>query len=594
MQGAPAAVDSAGDRSLQVNWPAPLSQDVACDNFFVGAFDPTRRLIVSSKEVPRYPVVSCHGPNWYLASAQAPDGKGLTHSRPSGGSVAFRGYTFPSIHSYSDSQAILSSWLDQGRLDHDGIYSAAVVTADGTRLTLQSDLLGFGTMYWREFGTTLLFSTNPRFLRAPGDSPDMFAWRSLAQTTWLSSDRSLTSQVHRLPVGCSLIAGRDGISLTPSRLDTVPDLSRRLTPAVLREIEEMLHQALDRCLRLQHGSLMLPLSSGFDSRRFLAALMKRGADFRAVTRRVIQSERLDLDARFASVMAKDLGFAHTVVDANGPTYMADDRTRRVLLDGEAMEHTWSLRLFRGSPSPYGSLLDGIAGDVLGDPVGWTEQLGIPWGEEIRDEASVIAEHAIRPAFNSIFRESEWPSMHEVRDDIRGYLAALTHRRNMSELSFLLLRQRRVVGLASQQLTPPGVVPFYPYLDPEYVRLLLSIEAEDRHQMDVQRSCLREFWPQYYAYPGTRSVPPELQPDLVSTVQFNSAACQGQLRREVSQHADTTLIDGLFTPKARMRLRASRFSSRLAARWAWFLHPVLELAAREARAVPVWEAVDVHP
>jgi len=48
---------------------------------------------------------------------------------------------------------------------------------------------------------------------------------------------------------------------------------------------------------------------------------------------------------------------------------------------------------------------------------------------------------------------------------------------------------------------------------------------------------------------------------------------------------------LLTPRGRLALAASRSIPGLAARWAWYLRPLMELVSRQAQRVPVWESLE---
>lgn len=584
----PISAPPADAQRLRLHWPE-ARPDGATDNFFLGCFNPTCRLSVSWDRAPTTAVATRHGPNWFLASAISPEGQGLVHASLSRGAVAFRGYVLPDIHTYTSSTTIESNWLLGVERHHHGVYSVAVIDQGEQRLTLETDLLGIGTLYWRQLGSTVLFSTSPRFLACTGDTPDRLAWRCLVHSSWIAADRSLTEGVFRVPAGKTVRVSPTGVRIDGSRFDSIPIGTRRMDARALGEIEEVFQQALDRCVRLSHGNLMLPLSSGFDSRRILAGLVRGNRNFTAVTCRLIQSERMDLDARFASAMARDFEFDHAVVEAAEDRYLTDDLTRRTLLDGESVEHTWAIRVLYGGPTKYGSILDGIAGDVLGDPVGWTEQLGVPLPDsQVGPELDAIVGHAIGLQLESVLAAGAWCSTAEAREDLRTYLSPLSDRPNLGELSFLLLRQRRAVALWSQQLVPPGVVPLYPYLDPDYLSLLLSISSGDKHAADIQRSCLREFWPEFAQYPGTRDVPSELRPDLVATEKAHSAACQRQLRREINASGAKSTLHQMLTAKGRIALEAGTLIQGLAPRWRWYLIPVMELVSRHVRGVPIWE------
>ena len=576
---------------LRVRWPAP-GPGGESDNFFVGAWHPTRSLAIDWRGPEHPSILRLAGRNWLLASATEPRrGMGLVHGDDQGGGIAFRGYVLPDIHSYSPEAAIRKSWL--AAAERNGVFSVAIIDRNGGKLALATDVLGMGTLYWCRIGEVVLFATSPRYLARPGDHPDRLAWRFLLQTSWIASDRSLTAGIQRVPAGCTVsFSGTGAPAVSAPAWGSLPEGNEPMGPAKLGEIEEAFQQALDRRLRLGAGNIMLPLSSGFDSRRILAGLVQRKTTFTAVTCRVLQRGDRDLDARFASLMARDFGFPHVVVDASDAQYLNDDISRRALLDAESGQHSWSMRVHHALPG-CGAFFDGIAGDILGDPVGWSKLVGLPVGHRAaEDEIESIVAHAIRSDLDGVLAPAAWPALEELREDLRRYLRGLHPRANLGELAFLLLRQRRDTALWSQQLAPPGVVPLYPYLDLDYLRVVLSLSSEAKHSANLQRSCLREFWPHFYRYGGNRDIPPDLPTGSPERDLRRTALCVKRLLRELGAAGAMPRFRELLSPRGRLALAASRSIPALAARWTWYLRPLMELVSRQAHRVPVWEPVDV--
>jgi asparagine synthase len=563
------------------------------DNFFVGAWHPVRSLSVDWTGFDGPSVTRIGGRNWVLASATEPRrGLGLVHQAPWGGGAAFRGYVLPDVHSYSPGEAICKSWRDTTGT-RNGVFSAAVIDRDGVTLVLATDLLGMGTLYWRRLRDVILFATSPRYLACPDDEDDRLAWRCLVQTSWIGSDRSLTAGVQRVPAGCSLtFAGRGEPKPSSPAWAALPEGTQRVDSRTLRDVEQVFQQSVDRCLRVRSGRVVLPLSSGFDSRRVLAALIHRKVDFRAVTYRALQQGHRDLDARFASQMARDFGFPQLIVDAGDAEYVRDDISRRTLVDAETREHTWSMRVHSALSEGCDVFLDGIAGDILGDPVGWLKLTGLAIGERApENEIESIARHAVRSDFDGVLAPAAWPSVEDLRADLHAYLRGLSQRPNLGELAFLLLRQRRAIALWSQQLSPPGVVPLYPYLDTDYLRATLSLSSEAKHEANLQRSCLREFWPQFYRYSGNRDIPPDMPSGSPARDHRRTARCLERLREEIDTAEAMPLLRELLTSKGRLMLAGSTWIPSLAVRWAWFLLPLMELVSRRVRRAPVWEPVE---
>ncbi len=107
-----------------------------------------------------------------------------------------------------------------------------------------------------------LFSTNPRFLGAQGDSPDLIAVRCLIQAGFVPSDRSLTSEVCRAPAGQAITSTCAGINVC-SWFDfgDVPEGVERVTDQAIADMEEQFQVAPAKCLSLSGLDCFLPLAA---------------------------------------------------------------------------------------------------------------------------------------------------------------------------------------------------------------------------------------------------------------------------------------------------------------------------------------------
>lgn len=586
----PAARD-AHDVLIRFRWPG-VGPGGECDNFFFGVWHPHRTIRVELVGTPAGMCTHRRGRNWLLASAVSPlhpPGTGLLHAAPEGSlAVGFRGYILPRLHSYSSSADILAYWARQRCAEHNGVFSAVVI--DEHSMTLVTDVLGMGPVYYRSLGGAVVFATNPRYVTADDAAPDLVAWRSLLQTSWIVGDRALCQGVKRLPAGHVLRASREGLKVVRwFDFDKLPSGTKAVGQGAVAEVEEALDRAVSRCLELEAGGVVLPLSSGFDSRRMLALMMKKQVDFRAITYRGYQKSHRDLDAQFATQMARDFGFPHVTVEAKSrEEYVSDDVVRRILVHAEALDHSWAVRVMKALPSRPGLFFDGIAGDILGDPVGWNVHVGLE--VEARSgsaEVDAIASHSVKDTFDSVLREGVWPSAEEVRRTIREYVASFLPRSNLGELAFLLLRQRRAISPWSQQLLPAGHVAVCPYLDLDYLRLLLGFRSVDKHEVKFQRACLREFWPELYRYPGNRDIPDDLPPGSPELANVRAVSCYAPLREEVRASDRARELRELLSVKGRLALRMSDVSRTVQLRSRWYLHPLLELVSRQS-VEPCWK------
>lgn len=573
---------------IRFRWPDDTVPP-AHDNFFVGYWraDPVR---VDWSLPTGLAAEIRHGANWSMVSAVSPLHEPalslLSVTSDAQLAVAFRGYVLaPPVHSYSLRADVLGYWQKHGSIEHNGVFSTAIASVDS--LQLATDYLGLGPLYYRWFKGGVAFSTNPRYLAVAGDAPDLVAWRESVQAEFLASDRSLSSRVMRVPAGCTLRASQSGMKVEPwFNFDRLPPGEKPVGSDAVKRVEHAFMAAMERCLRLTNGERNLLFSSGHDSRRMLTYLLAHNEPFHAVTARVFQKEHRDLDARYSAEMARDFGFSHQIVEpASVEQFVADDVARRHALDSETRAHTWMVQVMRELPQKPSLLLDGVLGDILGNPGFRLNTLY----KSPRDDIEVIADTCITDAYDHVLKPSAWPSTNELKDDLRSYLEPFAHRPNVAELAFILFRQRRMTALGTHQLHPPGHVVVAPFADLEYVKQLLTYRPKEKHAANFQRACLNAFWPQFAKYPGNRDIPPDMPPGSPEHAEQREVACLRQLQHELTEAGLLADARGRLGITAKLRTLGAGMSNTLALNTAWFNLPLMELEARRAQARGCWSA-----
>jgi hypothetical protein len=570
---------------LELGWPteriAPFREEL-----FWGAWHPERELQISWRQAGAKPEVSiAAGRNWFLAGSVAPDGRGVVHDghlwsdrteMPSPAGLAFRGYLLDaSLHSGSPSRALLEYWADARTRERNGVFAAAGIARDGTVLELVTDAFGIAPLYWRrEQDGLIMFSTSPRLLRKGGDAVDGLAERVLFARGALVGDLSLLNGVARVSPGSVLRFDGAGFRST-SWFDfaSLPPGDEPITEQGLALAEDVFQQAIDRCLALlPQGPHDLPLSSGDDSRRILAALQGRQVLFRAVTVRVLQKGNRDLDARFSSEMAAVLGFDHKILELpTCPVYAGDDARGRALLSSEVSEHTWFLGLARELGGRRSLVFDGLAGDIVGNTGFGLEELHRASEEE---KLSLVARLALSDAGETHLRTDSWTPLRVARDYLTRSLEFLPSGVNRADLAFLLIRARRGTGPCTQHLLQAGQMPVYPYLDLDHVRVTLALSSIDKLQQTLQARCLQRFWPQYYAFGGSRRIPEGIPEGASGRNGALTDARVQQLQRESGGYGSLGALSERLTPRAMTIAVAALTSRRVRARTAWWLDPVL--------------------
>jgi hypothetical protein len=547
--------------------------------FFAGFWHPDGSVRVQAEFPDSIPHRTMSGANWVLFSSRAsihPGEPGLIHGGADPNTaVAFRGYLLdPPLHAYSNTSAIARfPWTSATRLN--GVFATASLAADS--LVLTTDALGLSPLYYRHIHGGLAFATSTRYLKMESDGADMLAWRLMLHSGYLSNDRTLLRSIRRVPAGCRLVMGRRGL-LRSVWFDhsSLPDGARNLDEAALAEIEACFQRAMERCLNLTDFPVLLPLSSGHDSRRILAALRWRGVDFEAMTARVYQKEHRDLDAVYAMAMARDMGFRHRVIEpAPMDQYRRDDEFRCALVDGETQNHTWAIRFFKAFPQKPCLVFDGLLGDILANPGFRLEGLYVSPESDIE----LITRHCVGDQLEKLLRPRAWPEIEAVREEVRDQLRRIELRDNRAVVAFILLQSRIMTAPWSQQLLPSGHVVVCPYADLEYLQLLLEFSPAEKHQRVVQRLCLQKFWPEYARYPGNRDIPESVPPGSPSRFHEENQVRVDRLLSTAQERGFHSELMQLLNPVARARALACRASRWVLQRSAWYLIPLLEMLDR---------------
>ena len=585
---------------LKFTWPK-MAEASFQENVYLGGWHPGEPLTVEwTVPSSRIDPICLQSDNWFLLSTRSPlhlDSPGLIHAQYAPSDhltdvVAFRGYILtPPIHSHSSSPAILRYWLSENicNYEHNGIFSAACIRNSGDTLTLITDAFGMAPLYYRNLGGAILFATNPRYLSTSGDEPDYMAWRCLIQARFIAADRTLTSAIKRVPAGQALrfqYTKNNAESRVWFDYGKLPEGTKRIGIKAIEKVEECFQEALSRCLKLKSEQIFLPLSSGYDSRRILVGLMERKLPFESATIRVFQKQHRDLDAHFAAAMAKDLNFPHRILEPQSiQESLFHDYQRRILLDTESYDHSWALALVHSLPQYPTIFLDGLAGDALGE-TGFDKIPGLHIDPE--NDKFIIARQVINNEFDTILHSGKWPSADDVRRELTDYIETSGSGMNQAEVAFLLLRTRRSIAIWAQHMLPAGHLVVCPYLDLDYVKTLLSYHPADKLHGSFQMLCLKQYWPHYFSYPGSRAIPPNMptgSPFLEDTRNF---ACFQVIQQEIEENEGLPFLTSLLSSQAAMRFWVARKNKRMALITMWAFRGLMELIAREIQKMTCWE------
>ncbi len=581
-------VNGVAYKRVRFVWPPNHDID-KLEEYFVGFWHPLGSGPVEMSLPGEQDCQAIEGLNWAFLSSRST----IHENRPSlidrdgpAGAFAFRGYLLePPVHSYSPKGELLRNLPDPKRTSINGLFAVARVSGKGDSLTLMTDYLGIANLYFRRVGDGIAFATNPRHLAMEGDQPDLLAWRSMLESGFLSSDRTLDESIKCLPAGHYLRADQNGFRTLPwFDFNSIDEGRDRINAGSLRQIEDAFDVAMQRCHRLANGETILPLSSGHDSRRMLAWLHREARPFRAITARVFQKGDRDLDARYAAEMASHFGFAHSVVEpASVERYVVADRIRRTLCDGESIHHTWAVDFAAALPARPTLVLEGLLGDILGNP-GF--RMPGMYRSPHKDIEMILDESTVEATDRWLLREY-WPSKEQYRDDVRSFLEPFSHRHNVAEFAFILLRQRRMNSSRSQRLFRPGHLVVLPYADLDYVKKLLSYRPADKHRIVLQRACLHEFARDFANFPGNRDIPLTMPPGSPNFYNKRILACHAEVRRELERRWSPVPIDEMLTLGGRAAILLSEHHAKSMLSHAWPIVPLFEMVSRQIRRQRLW-------
>ena len=113
----------------------------------------------------------------------------------------------------------------------------------------------------------------------------------------------------------------------------------------------------------------------------------------------------------------------------------------------------------------------------------------------------------------------------------------------------------------------------------------------KHHRHLQQACLEMFWPKYFAYPGSRSIPKDLPPGSPRPQRARDLAVFRRRLEEVEGSKGYGLVCTLLGKRAALHLRLATMSDWAAIRTFWKFGTLLALVGRDVGRVPVWTLCD---
>lgn len=442
---------------------------------------------------------------WAISSRSPASSAGLVHNI-SENLVIFRGYEVSTgAHSYSPTPDLARIAVPENLKN--GAFAYLKFDPLSQTLMIKSDGFGIGPLFYRQDNGAWLFASHPSLLHLASDSPDLIGWASLMQNGYIFGDGTFYSDIKRFPAGTEMLVSRLGYELNSwFDFSKLPEGRKAVDEDAVHAIENAYCTAMERCLNLKVGDVALPFSSGFDSRRFFATMVRKKVDFRAVTCQSYNRKKgrdYDIDSVYAPKIAAAFGVDCEVVSAGSAEQMEIDSVKRQLLIGtETFMHKWAMPLMRWlSERPPSLIFDGLAGDVFGNSSFDIEGLD---GNAQRS-AEEIVERATKPhIFQHLSLSSN--SAADYRKKYREFISKFSSNMNQSQLSFFQARTRRAIAPWITMMHPPGHVVVFPYCDIDFAVAALMYDPGEKYKRYLQRECLQRFYPEFYDFASSRNLP----------------------------------------------------------------------------------------
>jgi len=250
-----------------------ISNTFANVEFFLTCFGSTSKSIFHSKKPDFLEVVT--GEKFWAVTSKVPTTGRSLINQVDGASILFRGYdSNMSVHSYS-SNAELEKLASPDLLTN-GVFSYIKFDQHSQQTIVRSDAFGISPLFYRRVDGMWLFASHPSLLHFLDDEIDHCSWLSMLQSGLMIAGQSFYRDITRFPAGVQMsISESSVITENWFKFEQLPQGDRLIDDNAFTIVEQSYLRAMNRCLSLNMDSITLPLSSGFDSRRFLATLVKK-------------------------------------------------------------------------------------------------------------------------------------------------------------------------------------------------------------------------------------------------------------------------------------------------------------------------------
>ncbi len=539
--------------------------------YFLGGWSP-EELKIKHNEIPEH-IELIKGKNWFALRNGANQIDGVLNSANSEADpqlVIFKGYLAEaSLHSYSPEEQILAYWSKDPKRRHNGVFSAVTISADGSELSLISDIFGMGQLYHRQEGDLVLFASAPGLLSMPNDNPNKISWILRCYYNYVPGKQTLVEQIETIIPGSIKRFSKDGEeNIRWYDHKDFPHRTKVLDKEAMQESEQVFSKAIERCAALEHGTHFLPFTSGFDSRRILAHFFDQNIDFEATTVRMPEPTGEDVDAAFSEIISKDYDFEHTILEMpNADQWSMDEKQKVFSFDAQTSSHTWSVDFFRHFKGKHGCFYDGIGGDNFAN---WA------WGFDVE----TVDNHPKKLPF--FLNTKNFPSLELVFWRIKEVEMPESYGDNRAIITYTLMATKNRTNMWGQQQIHPGQIMLCPYFDLDYIEAMLKYTVDEYEDKYPQQTILAKFFPKLARYPNSR----DFEEDIIIKEVPEGMNNIGDERKVMQTKADVDLLneslknnDRPFSYNeflnfpARTALKLAPYITAIRNRIDWWLQPV---------------------
>ncbi len=536
--------------------------------FFLGCWSPDA--LPLEKSAPPSNIQMENGDNWFVIRNGADKVDGLLFPKTDASSddtpqlTGFRGYIADEeIHTYSDQKRVRDYWAGDLNRRYNGIFSTFVISANGQSISFVTDIFGIGQLFYRKIGNLVFFSSSPALLSQEEDRRNAVSWSFRMLLGYIPGDCNLVDGVSNVPAASVMTFDSDGEKI--NRWYDYSNLARGDLPVdkdALKISRKYFEQSIDRCRLLEFGDVVLPLSSGYDSRRIFAQLENRKANFETVTVQMPTGSGEDLDGTLAPQIADDFNIKNTRFGIPSKVGWHEYDVRRIhAMDAQTDFHTWSVCLFDHFKDKKLTLYDGLGGDVLGF-----------YGWNFKYNPGLLMPSGMFRAIN----DDVLPTGEKTNEKFKKLYQDQPEGINQDLISFCLWQSRKGTGIWSQQQAQPGQIILCPYFDLDYIENMLRFSVADGEKYLAQKEILKEFWPELYEYSGSGNIPenPEYIGDYSERIKL--ASLQSLIRKTLSSPDCRAQYRKFFKPIPRMLLHLAQHSLFITRRIHYWVKDIAEI------------------